>query len=127
MFKRYLKRAILVVLIVAAVAFSVASGSTQAGAPSAPTVFYQCVPSVVGAFTDRVHVFCATPYNGTISWFAYCTADSATASRLLSVFTTAKATGKDVGLYFDPNNTSGTACGCAASNCRLVTGAEVRP
>ena len=75
-----------------------------------------------------MHVLCTVPYNSSISYFAYCsTNDSATASRMLGIFTAAKATGKNVGLYFDPNDTSGTACGCQSSNCRVVGGAEIRP
>ena len=127
MFKRNRKLLLTVVAIVVATTFTVASLPTQAAAPAAPSLFYQCTPSTAASFTDRVHVFCATPYNGAIYWFAYCTKDSATASRMLSVFETAIATGKNIGIYFDPNDTSGTTCGCASNNCRVVTGAEVRP
>jgi hypothetical protein len=128
MSKRYLKLAIVVVPIVAAAALMVASIPTQAAVPSAPTAFYQCTPDNVAAFTTRVHVHCTVAYNGTIQWFAFCTAnDSATASRMLSVFTTAKALNGHIGLYFDPNDTSGLNCGCASGDCRGVTGAEVRP
>lgn len=128
MLKRCLKLAIVVVPIVVAVVLVVTSVPTQAGAPSAPTDVFTCTPFAVAAFETRVHVRCTQPYNTTIYYFAYCaTKDSATASRMLSVFTTAKATGKDLFVYFTPSDTSGTACGCATADCRVVTGAEVRP
>jgi len=127
--RRHVRRLAVVLPVVAAVVLLLVSSTpTQASAPAAPSAFYQCTPDNVAAFTNRVHVHCTVPYNTTIYWFAYCsTNDSATASRMLSVFTAAKALGGHIGLYFDPNNTSGTACGCGSGDCRVVTGAEIRP
>jgi hypothetical protein len=120
--------ALVVIALIVIVGLLVASTPTQAGSPDTPAVFYQCTPDNVAAFTNRVHVHCTVAYNASIEWFAFCNAtDSATASRMLSVFTTAKALGGHIGLYFDPNDTSGTNCGCATNNCRVITGAEVRP
>jgi hypothetical protein len=125
---RYARFAVLVVPLLVVMLLLVSSTPTLARAPAAPTVFYQCTPSTVGVFTNRIHVLCTVPYNGTIGYFGYCSAgDSATASRLLSVFTAAKALGKNVGVYFDPNDTSGAACGCQSTDCRVVSGAEIRP
>jgi hypothetical protein len=125
---RYGKKVLVVVTLIVIAGLLAASLPAQAGAPAAPSVFYQCTPDNVAAFTNRVHVHCTVPYNGAIYWFAFCsTKDSATASRMLSVFTTAKALNGHIGLYFDPNDTSGTSCGCGSGDCRVVTGAEVRP
>ncbi len=125
---RYGKPALAVIVLIVIVALLVSSVPARASVPAASTTFYQCTPDNVAAFTNRVHVHCTVAYNGTIQWFAYCSAnDSATASRMLSVFTTAKALGGHIGLYFDPNDTSGTSCGCASGDCRVITGAEVRP
>ena len=52
--------------------------------------------------------------------------DSASASRFLSVFTTAKATVKNLIIFYTPGDTSGTACGCSATDCRVTSGAEVQ-
>ena len=95
---------------------------------SAPTDFFVCTPDVIGAFSDRVHVHCNPAAPGAIAYFAVCTAsDSVTASRYLSMFTTAYATGKHLGIYYTAANTSGTACGCAAGDCRLADGVDIRP
>jgi hypothetical protein len=102
-------------------------GKVLAAAPAAPVNIFDCTPQTVAAFSDRVHVSCS-PADGSIVYFAYCsTKDSATANRFLSVFTTAKALGKGINIYFDPTDTSGTSCGCQAGNCRVIQGAEVRP
>jgi hypothetical protein len=105
--------------------------ATRASMPSeasaAPSDAFTCTPVGVAAFTERVHVRCSLPANGTIFYFAACTLpDSANASRLLSVFTTAKATVKNLVVYFNGSDTSGTACGCSAGDCRLALGAEVQ-
>ena len=100
----------------------------RASAPESTTAFYSCAPLTVGSFYNRVHVLCTAPAPGGISYFAYCTAfDSANASRMLSIFTAAKATGKNVGVYYDPNDLNGASCGCQTSDCRAISGAEIRP
>ena len=125
---RYNRLALAVIAVIVAAGLWVSGTPARASLPAAPTAFYQCPPDTVAAFTDRVHVHCTVAYNTTIYWFAFCNAnDSATASRMLSVFTTAKALNGHIGLYFDPNDTSGTNCGCASADCRVITGAEVRP
>lgn len=127
-YPRYTKWIMLAIPLLVIMLLLVASAPTQASAPATPAAFYQCTPDNVAAFTNRVHVHCTVPYNSTIEWFAFCsTKDSATASRMLSVFTAAKALNGHIGLYFDPNDLSGTTCGCGSGDCRVVTGAEVRP
>ena len=125
---RYGRLAPAAIVLIVVAALLASSTPTQASAPAAPTVFYSCTVDNVAAFTNRVHAHCTVPYNGTIYWFAFCSAnDSATASRMLSVFTTAKALNGHLGVYFDPNDTSGTNCGCASADCQVISGAEVRP
>jgi subtilase family serine protease len=94
----------------------------QAAAPTAG-VTYTCNPSLVVSANVRVVARCATPYsNGTITiyWFAYPTSDSGNASRMLSLFETAKATGSTVTFYFDTNDLSGAAYGCQTNDCRAI-------
>ena len=83
----------------------------QAAAPTAG-VTWTCNPDLVVSANVRVVARCATPYtNGTITiyWFAYPTSDSGNASRMLSLFETAKATNSTVTFYFDTNDLSGAA------------------
>lgn len=95
----------------------------QAAEPQAG-VYYTCTPNLVVSANVRVVARCSVGYvlnpSTTIYWFAYPTKDSATASRMLSVFETAKATSSTLTVYFDTNDTSGTAYGCAASDCRAI-------
>jgi hypothetical protein len=100
----------------------------SAAAPSAPLAIFDCTPSTVATFTNRVHVSCSPAATGGIVYFAYCSGnDTGLANRFLSVFTTAKVTGKGLNIYYNPSDTSGTACGCESGDCRVLTGAEVRP
>ena len=89
---------------------------------------WTCTPDYVAAFSNRVHAHC-NPANGAIQWFAVCStgSGSAFASRALSIFTTAKVTGKSLRVYYEPTDTSGTACGCSSADCRVISGAEVLP
>ena len=117
-------------IAIAALLFS-ASPRMQAKDLQSPAyTFFTCTPSNVATFTDRVHVRCTTGAqpNNKIFYFSYCsTKDSAQASRFLSVFTTAKATGKNLGIYYNQTDLSGASCGCSTSDCRVIAGAEVRP
>ena len=115
-------------LALALLAGLVLKSRVSAAAPSAPDAVFSCTPSTVATFTNRVHVSCSPAAPNGIVYFAYCsTKDSATANRFLSTFTTAKVTGKALYIYYNPNDTSGTSCGCASNNCRVIEGAEVRP
>jgi hypothetical protein len=90
----------------------------------APTITFTCSPNLVVSANVRVVAHCASGYvipgNTTIYWFAYPTSDSSNASRMLSVFETAKATGSTVTFYFDTNDLSGAAYGCLTSDCRAI-------
>jgi hypothetical protein len=127
--RRYSKRFVSVIpILVLATVLLMSSTPAQASTPIEPSAVYQCTPSTVATFTNRVHVLCTVPTPGGISYFAVCsTSNSGNASRFLSVFTTAKVTGKNLYIYYTPDDTSGTACGCAAGDCRVIWGAEVRP
>jgi hypothetical protein len=130
--KRSVQISALLVFAALVVALAILAGflripTASAAAPDTPAAVFNCAPSTVAAFTNRVHVSC-NPAAGAITYFAYCSAkDPGGASRFLSVFTTAKAIGKNLNIYYNPNDTSGTDCGCQTGDCRVITGAEVRP
>jgi hypothetical protein len=118
-------------VIVLAVALLTVTQPLEASAPAAgPADVFACTPTGVAAFTNRVHVRCSAggPPNNTVFYFAYCsTQDSALASRFLSIFTTAKVTGKNIDIFYNPTDLSGATCGCSTADCRVLTGAEVKP
>jgi hypothetical protein len=95
----------------------------QAAAPTAG-VTYTCNPDLVVSANVRVVAHCASGYviNGTttIYWFAYPTSDSGNASRMLSLFETAKATSSTITFYFDTTDLSGAAYGCLNADCRAI-------
>lgn len=102
--------------------------AVQARAAQAPNTLttFACTVMDVGVFIQRVHVRCTnaqTVGGNTISWWAYPSSDSANASRFLSVFETAKATGSTVTLYYDGTDLSGSTFGCGNSDCRRIWGA----
>jgi hypothetical protein len=119
----------LIFLIILTVAASIAAVEmlrarlAQAAAPTAG-VTWTCNPISVVSANIRVVARCASGYvinaTTTIIWFAYPTSDSGNASRMLSVFETAKATGATVTFYFDTNDLSGGAYGCQTNNCRAI-------
>ncbi len=128
--RRITLRTALVLVFLAVVALLlISSRITRAQTGPSAVANYACTPDYVAAFTNRVHAHCSVAYNSSISWFAACStgSGSAFASRALSIFTTAKVTGKSLRVYFDPNDSSGTACGCSFTDCRVITGAEVLP
>jgi hypothetical protein len=126
---KYVSRLWLAALIVMLIIGSIAAGVVlranlaHAASPDAG-VYWTCTPNLVVSANIRVVARCASGYvidpNTTIYWFAYNTKDSANASRMLSVFETAKATDATITVYFDTTDLSGTAYGCAASNCRAI-------
>jgi len=125
--------ATLVLLVMLALIVSL-TASTATGANASPDAqvevaytIFQCTPIRVAAFTNRVHIRCSAATPGGISYFAVSSSDSGTASRFLSIFTTAKVTGKDVLIYYNASDTSGNAWGCNASDCRVAQGAELLP
>ena len=118
----------ILILFVAAILLLTAQRPSQASAPDAPTDYFVCTPQQVGTFSTRVHVRCSPSAPNNISYFAVCSTTNANfAARALSVFTTAKVTAKNIAIYYTPTDTSGSSCGCATSDCRVITGAEVMP
>jgi hypothetical protein len=95
----------------------------RAAAPTAG-VTWTCNPDLVVSANVRVVAHCASGYvinpTTTIRWFAYPTSDSGNASRMLSLFETAKATGSTVTFYFDTADLSGAAYGCLNADCRAI-------
>jgi hypothetical protein len=81
----------------------------------------------VAVFNNRVDVECSlTPPDDTsVHYFAVPTSDAGNAARYLSIFTTARITGKTVGLFFTPGDTTGAAWGCQAADCRAISGARI--
>jgi len=93
------------------------AGSTSQ-APAASTWVF-CVPVGIVTYTTRVHVQCSAPISG-VSYFAASTADAANVARVLSVIMAAQVAGRTLSILYDPADTSGTAIGCGASDCRLI-------
>ena len=87
-------------------------------------VTWTCNPDLVVSANVRVVAHCANGYvidpSTTIRWFAYPTKDSGNASRMLSVFETAKATSSTLTFYFDTGDLSGSAYGCLTTDCRAI-------
>ncbi len=87
---------------------------------SAASTFYTCKSVNVSSFAERIHVRCDKAAAGGIVYFAIATANSAHAARILSVLMTAHLTGRNLSVEYDPNDTSGTAFGCQAHDCRRL-------
>jgi hypothetical protein len=91
--------------------------------PSAET-WTNCTPLNVAAYSNRIHVKCVETVGG-IQWFAASTANAANAARILSLLSTAQAAGRTLSILYDPDDTSGTSIGCAATDCRLLHAAAI--
>ena len=112
-------------LIVCLAAAGLLSARLAQAAPTAPTTTFSCTPDIIVSANVRVVAHCNPGYDNTIYWFAYPTSDSGNASRMLSLFESARATGSTVTFYFEPNDTSGTSYGCLASDCRAIWAATM--
>ena len=86
---------------------------------------HTCTPTGVAAMTSRIHVRCSAAAPGGIVFFAVPTSDANRAARMLAMFQTALAAGRGLTIFYDPADSSGVAYGCAASDCRHTTGAEL--
>jgi hypothetical protein len=110
-------------LILGIVAVVTLSAHPVAAAPAAGVTF-TCNPDLVVSANIRVVAHCASGFvvdaTTTVHWFAYPTSDSANASRMLSLFETAKATGATLTFYFDTADMSGVSYGCLATDCRGI-------
>lgn len=98
-----------------------AQQTNSAPVPSATTV---CTPVGVAVFDNRIHVRCSTPVSG-ILYFAAPTSNNNRAARLLALASTAVAASHNINIFYDPADTSGTAIGCQASDCRLIQSLEL--
>jgi hypothetical protein len=104
-------------LAIAAITFVVSALATPSFAAS---TFYTCKSVDVSTYANRIHVRCDKPAAGGIVYFAVATANSAHAARILSVLLVAHVTGRSVRVEYDPIDTSGTAFGCLANDCRRL-------
>ena len=75
---------------------------------------------------ERIHVRCAQATSAGIVFFAVATANSAHAARILSSLLLAHTAGKTIVVEFDPNDTTGTAFGCSAHDCRRLLSVAVQ-
>jgi hypothetical protein len=122
-FKIWVAALLLLTIVVSIAAIGMLRAKLAQAAETEAGVTFTCTPNLVVSANIRVVARCASGYSippNTIYWFAYPTKDSANASRMLSVFETAKATSSTLTFYFDTNDTSGTAYGCLASDCRAI-------
>ncbi len=107
-------RGLLAVLTSVMLVFGSASPSFAA------STFYTCKSVEVGTYAERIHVRCNRAASGGIVFFAVSTSNSAHAARILSLLTTAHLTARNIVVEYDPNDTSGTAFGCQAQDCRRL-------
>jgi hypothetical protein len=104
---------------------SEAVAPNQPEAPASPNAEWTtCTPLNVAAYGSRIHVKCVEIVGG-IQYFAASTANAANAARLLSLLNTAHVTGRQLDILYEPSDTSGTAIGCAESDCRLLLAAAI--
>ncbi len=100
--------------------------ATAVPSARAAGVWSDCVPVLTGSFANRIHVKCAASVGGGIRWFAADTTKADFANRFMSLVNTALVSGKTLSVYYDPADTSGTAFGCEAADCRRVIGINMR-
>lgn len=91
----------------------------------AASTFFTCKSVDVAVFPERIHVRCTQPAVWNVVFFAVSTANSAHAARILSALLVAHSVGKNVVVEFEPNDTTGTAFGCAANDCRRLLSVAV--
>ena len=110
-----------------------AAAPVQVSVDGSPTLlnYFPCTIVRTGVFSapapGRVHVQCSNAINdngASITFWAFKADDSATASRYLSIFNTALATGRTVGIFYNSGE-NGSAWGCDVSNCRPIVGATM--
>ncbi|MCC6850645.1 MAG: hypothetical protein IT294_19315 [Deltaproteobacteria bacterium] len=113
--------------VLAAVAVTMVVRTTGAAAPTWTTTFF-CTPMNVAMFAaQRMHVRCTTGGSpgGNIVYFAF-SAKKKDAAPMLDLLLSAKAQGKHLMIYYNPDDLSGQKIGCATNDCRLIVGAELR-
>jgi hypothetical protein len=90
---------------------------------SADTSFI-CTPTGVATFAQRIHVRCSAAQSG-IAFFAYRSSDATGAARNLSLASSALIAGRNLRIFYNPADLTGSAIGCGNSDCRLITGMEM--
>lgn len=83
-----------------------------------------CTPTGVATFPKRIHVRCSQSFSG-IVFFAHRSNDSAGAARNMSMATSALISGRNVRIFYDPADQSGSNIGCNVKDCRLLQGLEI--
>jgi hypothetical protein len=78
-----------------------------------------CTPVGVANFNARIHVRCSVAVSG-ISYFVVPTSNANRAARVLTLFTVALASGRDLRITYDPTDLSGVPIGCQSNDCRLA-------
>ena len=104
-------------------AFFVSTALLLCGLPtiaSAAQTTFSCKSVDVTTFPERVHVRCSTPASGGIIFFAVPTSNNENAARILSTLLAGHIAGRTLVIGYDPADTSGTAFGCAAHDCRRL-------
>ena len=100
-----------------------AAPATGSGAPSAPDGGpFTCVIANIAVFSNRIHVYCASPVSGTSIRYFAAPGDSAHAlatNRFLVILNTAYALGRPVYIYY-PNSATQNPPGCNATDCRAI-------
>jgi hypothetical protein len=81
---------------------------------------HQCLASQVLVFSNRVHVKCSNPVNS-IAYFALPLTDATLVDRFLRIANAALLSEKKMWVGYTANDTSGTAFGCLAGDCRKLT------
>lgn len=97
---------------------SLPQGQTFNSAPEGQT-WVVCTPISVATFYERVHVECTEIYNG-VRYFAISTTSAANSARILSTMAAAQVAGRTINVLYDPQDTSGEAFGCLATDCRTI-------
>jgi hypothetical protein len=83
----------------------------------------ECKRAEIMVTTNRIHIRCAADVNGII-FFGYPTSDTANVDRYLHLLTDPYH--GTFNILYDPGDTSGTAFGCQAHNCRKILGMAIQ-
>ena len=85
--------------------------------------YIDCTPVEVVSLEQRIHVRCSTGRNGVI-YFSLGTSrnasETAFANRALQMGNMALVSGRPLAIRYESTDTSGTAIGCLATDCRLI-------
>ncbi len=87
-----------------------------------PAADFVCQPTEVAVYQGRLHVRCSQTVNdggNVIRFWAVSTANAQHANRFLTVAASALVSGRNLKMSYTPGDTSGSAFGCLASDCRV--------